>query len=118
MSRRVVDYDQFRRERDPEIVDPPVFKIGGVEYEMAPTLPASLAIDVMAAQGSLGDDAEVPVELITQVGGSVFGDELWREILRKNKIGMEELGPVVMAILQVYAETNEEDPEDPSRAST
>ncbi len=114
MTRTVIDYDSFRKEQQHEPID---FVIGGKTYEKASSLPATVAIDVLALQ-SQDEDAEVPLELLETVGAACFGAAEWKQLLTDNQVSMVEIPDLVQAMLTAYAPVDEDDPEDPQPAST
>jgi len=112
MTKKTIDYDAFRREFDEEPIE---FKIGGISYDMAPSLPATIAIDVLALQNQ-DEDADVPLELLETVGAACFGPDVWKELLTVNKVPMTEIPDLVQAMISAYVP--EDDDEDPPTAST
>lgn len=115
MTKQTIDYDAFRREVEQEPIG---FKIGGVTYDMAPSLPAAIAIQVLALQESKDSNDDVPLDLLQSVGASCFGADVWVELLTVNNVTIEEIPDLVQAMLSAYAPQDEDDDEDPQPAST
>lgn len=113
MTKTIIDYDSFRKEVTQEPIG---FTIGGETYDMAASLPATIAIQVLALQ-SADSESDVPLELLETVGTACFGRETWLKILAVNKVSVDELGDLVQAMISAYVPT-EDDPEDPTPAST
>lgn len=109
---KIVDFDQFRAEQNKE---PVLFKIGGETYELSPSLPASIAVEVIALQKTMSEDDDVPLETLEKVGIATFGSELWLQVLDKHRIGIDELAMLIGMILEAYAPGK---PSDPQTAST
>lgn len=108
---RVIDFDAFRAERQRE---PVLFKIGGQEYQLASSIPASVALSAVALKAAQDDGAEVPLSVITDTGVALFGKDVWHAILTEHQVTLDELGPLVAQVLNAYAPT----PTDPQAAST
>lgn len=104
---RTVDFDAFRAERDDEPVE---ILIGGERYQLPASLPAIIAIDMIHLKSTTDAGAEVSVEMLNKVGNSVFGEDVWRELLGKHRIQVDELGELIQMVLKVYSPGAEEDP--------
>jgi len=100
MSNNVIDFDAFRAER--EKVDR-IFRIGGVDYKMAPIIPAAMVVAVLRLKHELGTEAEVTIEVFDKLGRSVFTPEKWDEILEKHSIGFDEIPVLLEKVLAAYA---------------
>lgn len=93
---RVINFDNFRAEKNEE---PVTLIIGGEEYALPPSLPASMAVDMMRMQESFEDeDAEVPADAMDAFGRSLFGETIWEGLLRRHRITVTEL-PVLMEMV-------------------
>lgn len=116
MAPKVVDFNAFRAERD---LEPIIFKIGDDEYLLAPSLPASIAVDVIALQTVMEEKADVPLDILNSVGVACFGADEFSEVLNKHRVGLDELPKLVEQVLLAYTpEVDDEDPADPPTAST
>lgn len=100
MTANVIDFDAFRAERE---VEPRYFKIGGVNYAMAPIIPAALVIRVLRLKHDLGEDAEVTLDVFDVLGKSVFGPDAWSDILEKNRVGFDEIPLLLEKVIASYA---------------
>lgn len=96
----VIDFDAFRAEREAE---PRTFRIGGDDYPMAPIVPAAMVLKVLRLKHSLGEDAEVTLEVFDTLGRSVFTPEKWEEILDKHQIGFDEIPVLLEKVISSYA---------------
>lgn len=120
MTKRVVDFDQYRAERDEEAVD---FIIGGKTYALPPALPASIAVDTIRMKADLDDEADIPLEEFDAFGSSVFGPTIWEALLREHRITVDEIGPLIEKVLEQYVGDVEDpkaegDPEQPPTSET
>ena len=104
---KIIDFDQFRAE---QMREPVLFRIGGEEYRLPPTLPADIGVAVIRLQQDLGPDAKIPPEQVMDFCQSVFGPDLWKIILEKHRITLEELPQLLYAVLTVYTEADSDDP--------
>lgn len=102
----VIDFDAFRAEQQEE---PKVFKIGGENYPLPPSLPAALAVDIIRLKATLGEGADVPLEVLDNFGRSIFGEEIWRVVLDKHRLTVAEIPHVLEMVI---AEYNGEDGDD------
>lgn len=112
---KLIDFNMFRAERDAE---PVILVIGEDRYELPPTLPVSVALDMIEMKATLDDSADVPLDMLGKTGEAVFGDELWQSLLVKHHIGVDEIGPLIQMVLAAYSPVDEDDDTDPSAAST
>lgn len=97
----VLDFDAFRREQEGT---PKILRVGGHEYALPASLPALLALDVIRVQRDYGADGaprEVPIEELEPIATGIFGDQL-RRILSENRIGLDELGPLISQVVAMY----------------
>jgi len=98
---RTVDFDSFRAEQKEE---PIVFIIDQEEYFLPGSIPASLAVDVIRMQTKLSDDDEVPTEQVDSFGRSLFGPSIWELLLRKHRITVTELSPLLEQVMKAYTD--------------
>jgi hypothetical protein len=96
----VFDFDAFRQEQEAKQLD---FKINGKLYKMAPTLPAAMVLKIVRMRHTLGEDAEVTLEVFDEFGRSVFGTEEWQSLLRENQIGFMEMPRLIEGVIRAYA---------------
>lgn len=124
MSKRIIDFDQFRSEQKEE---PVIFIIGGEEYSLPPALPASMAVDAMALQERMDDDDDVPPQMMDQFGRSLFGETVWEALLRRHRITVDEIPVVMEKVLEEYTDvpkaetegsTSESEPSDSVSSET
>jgi hypothetical protein len=114
---RTINFDQFRAEQRDE---PVVFIIGGEEYALPASLPASMAVDMMRMQAVFEDeDQEVPNDVMDQFGRSLFGVSMWEDLLKKHRITVNEVSPLMERVFEVYTEApKDETPGTPAPTST
>lgn len=114
MTSKIIDFDAFRAEQKQE---PILFTIGGVTYDLPASIPASIAIEVIAMQKINDSEDDVPLELLQDVGIATFGPAIWKEVLEKHRIQLDELPALIGMVLQAYS-SGVKDPADPPAAST
>lgn len=105
MTAEVIDFDAWRAERKVETAkDPesPKIKVGGKTYVLPPTIPATVALDVVRFKRAKGDDATVPANMLINIGESLFGEDEFREILSDNKLDLDQLGQLIMMAFRAY----------------
>lgn len=113
---RVIDFDQFRAEQKDEPVE---FIIGGETYYLPSALPASMAVDMMRMQELFEDDeAEVPNDVMDQFGASLFGETMWGELLKKHRITVTEISPLMEKVFEAYTAPKDETPEGDQTSET
>lgn len=100
---RTIDYDAFRIEQAPSDAPPPVIKIGGVEYPLAPSIPAIVATDLLRIEAMDGPDMLLTSDAITTMGTALFG-AAWRTLLIKHQIALAEVPDLIRAALGAYAD--------------
>lgn len=114
--KRVIDFDLYRSEREEE---PVIFKIGGEEYHLPPSLPASVAVDTIRMKATLDESDEVPTEAMDEFGASMFGPTIWEALLRKHRITVDEISPLIEQVLAAYTGPKEEgETEETTESST
>lgn len=111
---RTVDFDAFRAEQKEE---PVYFKIGGQIYELPPSLPAAIAVDVIRLRAVDGDEAEVPLDVLETFGAALFGKELWLQLKDEHRLTMSEVPKLLEAVLEVYTTEDPKDQESPASTS-
>ncbi len=112
---RTIDFDQFRAEQKNEPVE---FIIGGKTYALPPAMPASIAVDIMSMQDLFeNDDADVPPEVMEQIGKSLFGETMWKELLAEHRITVDEIPVLMEKVLEAYTEPPKEEAETPTSAT-
>jgi hypothetical protein len=108
---KTVDFDSFRAEQNEE---PIIFIIDKEQYFLPGSIPASLAVDVIRMQTKLEDDDEVPTEQVDSFGRSLFGPTIWELLLRKHRITVTELSPLLERVMQAYTDDPKEEPALPA----
>jgi len=98
---RTVDFDSFRAEQHDE---PVVFMIGGETYFLPSSLPAAIAVDVIALREKTGENGEVPLETLNIFGEATFGKGLWRVVLDKHRVTIAEIPSLLEKVLEVYSD--------------
>lgn len=106
MAGQVIDFDRWRAEHAQSMgagEQPPVFRIGGVNYPMPIEPPATIAVDVIRLKHDLKDgDASVPIEAFVKIGEGIFGADVFREMCVLNSIGAAEMGDVILQAFSVW----------------
>lgn len=116
---RTINFDNFRAEQNEEPIN---LVIGGETYALPPSLPASLAVEMMRMQADFEDeDADVPAEAMDAFGAALFGDTMWSDLLRRHRITVVELSPLMEMVFEAYSdeppkEVTEAIPESTSEA--
>lgn len=98
MAPQIIDFDAFRAEQNEE---PVVILIGGRRHELPSSLPASIALDIIAMHRTIGDGAKIPPESLEKMGRGLFGDQ-FDVIVTENRLTMVELGELMQRVLTAY----------------
>lgn len=110
MTARVIDFDRFRAEQKDE---PVLFLIGGEEYALPSSLPASMAVDMLRMQDVFNDpEADVPPDVMDQFGRSLFGETMWEALLRRHRITVDEISPLMEQVFEAYTDAPKEETEE------
>jgi hypothetical protein len=96
-----IDFDAFRAEQE-EV--PVTFTIGGMTYDLPPSLPASIAVDVIRMKSEEGDEAQIPEAQLFEFCASVFGSELWKTIIDRHRVTMTEVPALLSMVLEAYTD--------------
>lgn len=112
---KTVDFDAFRRE---QAGAPVKFLIDGEVYDLSPSLPAAVAVDIIRLKAKVGDNGQVPLEMLDGFGRSIFGSDLWGEVLDKHRITVNEIPQLLEKVLEVYSEPAPKAPEIPTSEET
>lgn len=111
---KLIDFDAFRAERNE---DPVILKLGGKTYNLPPSMPASIAVDLIYIKATLGEENDVPLDMLDKVGRSIFGGDLWESVLNEHRIQVDEIGDLIRMVLEAYSPEPAGDA-DPQAAST
>jgi hypothetical protein len=96
---KLIDFDAWRAEQKSE---PVKLTLGGRVYDLPPSMPASLALDVVR-MNSEDPNAEVPEDMVISVGAAVFGSEaLFNQVLRDHNITLDELPNLIRMVMDSY----------------
>jgi hypothetical protein len=96
---RVIDFDAFRAEQK---ADPLILKLGGHEYELPSSLPATLALDIIRRNPNEAD-VELESSELDTLGQTIFGgEEKFRRILSENNITLTELPELFKMVFATY----------------
>lgn len=96
----VIDFDAFRAEQKQEPVE---LKLGGKTYHLPPSLPASLALDLIR-MNMKDSDADIKPEDVERMGAELFGGTAqFHEIIREGGVTMDEMPELMKMILNQYA---------------
>ena len=99
MTKRVVDFDAFRAERNAE---PVAVIIGGETYELPADMPAEVALEVVSLRRDLDDGDDLPVERIEPIARALFGEQMFDDIVKKHRVTAVELGALVSSVFGYY----------------
>ena len=105
MTDKFIDFDAFRAEQD---LDPVKFRIGGVVYDLPPSLPASVAVDVIRMKQTMTDESMISTDKLAEFCSAVFGSELWAEVQDRHRITLSELPTLLTMVLAAYTESDED----------
>lgn len=107
MTRRTIDFDAFRAEKKAEPLE---LTLGGRVFELPPSMPAPLALDVLRLH-EMGPDADVPLEKIVALGEGIFGgEEKLREVLTLGNVTLTELPDLIKMVVEAYTASGGDDP--------
>lgn len=113
---RTVDFDAFRREQQRE---PLHLVINGRTRDLPPSLPASLALDVLRIQQREGDATDVSLDDLLKVGGAMFGgDDAFAAVMAEGDVALDELPDLIRMVLEAYQDTDPNPPARERRART
>jgi len=121
-EQRTIDFDAFRAEQRGE---PVLLRLGGKTYELPPSLPATLALEILHL-GGMTDKTDVPPELLFKVGAGLFGGEAkFQAIMAEAGVTLDELGDLMTMVVKAYTPPSPESPgetpgetEEPTSASS
>jgi hypothetical protein len=106
---RTVDFDAFRAEQKLEAFN---LVIGGKTYEMPPSLPAALALDVIRLSEEMDAKAEPKIDDLMRIGAALFGGkEQFRTVLLEAGVGLDELGDLIQMVIEAYTGKRDPNPE-------
>lgn len=110
MTARVIDFDAFRAEQKAKQgdVEPLQVKVGGKVYDLPPALPATIAVDVIRLNKEGGAGADVPVDMIWNIGAALFGEH-FRPILDENQMTVQEMAQLITETFKLYDPTGGKD---------
>lgn len=97
MSERTKDFDAFFAEMKRE---PVTFKLGGKTYELPPSLPAIIPVQMMELMEKHGSEEEIPEKALFNIGAEIFGAEVFKEISRQ--VDIEQLQEIIKWVFAVY----------------
>lgn len=112
---KTVDFDAFRKEQSGS---PVKFLIDGETYDLPPSLPAAVAVDIIRLRSTAGDNAQVPLDMLDGFGRSIFGSAMWATILDKHRITVNEIPALLEQILGVYSDPAPKAEESPTSPET
>lgn len=107
---KTIDFDAFRQERNREPVH---LVIGGITYDLPPSIPAAVAIEVIALKKDLGEETDVPVDTLSMIGKAIFGESLWAKVLAEHRVDLDELPMLIGMVLEAYSPVVKDDASDP-----
>lgn len=98
-----IDFDAFRREQSPQA--PITVRVGGVDYQLAASLPASTALDIVRMAEDQKANEEVKPEDLMNVGSGLFGGrDAFRAVLENGRVTLDELPDLMRMVIEAYTE--------------
>lgn len=111
MEHKILNFDQFMRERTNETMTVTVF---GKNYEVPMKIPA--LVPVMMARAEFSLDAAASTQMIMRAADSMFGTEAIDEMCR-NGMGAKELADLVQRIFTMISGTDADNEDEVQEVS-
>jgi hypothetical protein len=94
----LIDFDAFRAEQQER---PLIIRIGGQDYALPSSPPASVALDGirLARSGA----ASVPADEVAGLAEGLFGKSVLDELLRVHRLTVAELQALITQVMDIYA---------------
>lgn len=98
-----LDFDALRSEQRAE---PLHLILGGKTYDLPPSIPASIVLDINRLHLTEGDSADVSVDDALSMCESLFGGDLFKTVLRESGLSLTELPDLLGKIIEQYIGTS------------
>ena len=112
MMGELIDFDAFRAEHQ---LEPVRIKVGGEVYDLPPSLPAMVALDIVRLQADHAAGERVPNTALEAIGKSLFGPDTFRTLVDDNRLTMPELSELIKRVMAAYSGTPMDGVPDPNR---
>ena len=96
---RTLDFDALRSEQRAE---PLHLILGGKTYDLPPSIPASVVLDVIRLHLTDGDASDVPVNEAFGMLEQLFGGDTLKTVLRESGLGLNELPDLLGKVVEQY----------------
>lgn len=104
----VKDFDKAWAEKDEETIQ---FKAKGEEYELPPSIPASIMFDAIRLKKEYGDEDEIPDEKTMEIAKKMLGEDQV-DSMCDDGLTADELGDIIVWANQQYTAEGELDGEE------
>ena len=94
----LIDFDAFRAEQQAR---PLIIRIGGQDYALPSSPPASVALEGIRLSRS--GAATVPAEEIAGLAEGLFGPAVLDELMRVHRLTVTELQALITQVMDIYA---------------
>ena len=94
----LIDFDAFRAEQRSR---PLVIRVGGTEYALPSSPPASVALDGIRLSRS--GATTIPAEEVARLAEDLFGTAVLDELLRVHRLTVTELQALISRVMDAYA---------------
>ena len=95
---RYIDFDKFQSETSEQ---PVKLRFRGKVYDLAPELPAALALEVQRAMPETGGRFQVNADQVERWSRLLFG-QYYKEIVEESGIGVQALTNLISAVIGEY----------------
>ncbi len=104
----VKDFDQAWAEKDNETIE---FKARGEQYELPPSIPASIMFDAISLKKKYGDEEEIPDEKTMEIAKKMLGEEQV-DAMCDDGLTADELGDIIIWANKQYTPEGELEDEE------
>lgn len=94
----LIDFDAFRAEQQSR---PLVIRVGGQDYALPSSPPASVALDGIRLSRS--GATTIPAEEVARLADDLFGTAVLDELLRVHRLTVTELQALISRVMDAYA---------------
>jgi len=104
------DFDKAWKEKNQEGYS---FKARGEEYELPPSVPASIMLEALNLKKEYGDEEELPPEKTIELAVNMLGQDQVDQML-DDGLTADELGDIIVWANEQYSEETDEEEGDGS----
>jgi hypothetical protein len=94
----LIDFDAFRAEQQAR---PLIIRVGGTDYALPSSPPASVALDGIRLSRS--GATTIPADEVARLAEGLFGTAVLDELLRLHRLTVAELQALIGRVMDVYA---------------